>query len=99
MRERTQDLLRARWLLRRAARLAGEDAAAARRVAGPGRGIRSADRRHRDRRQRAATAHAAACDAFVERLGALDERDADDVRTRCERRTKCHLLAATARHA
>src|SRR5688572_33055893 len=84
VRERAQDFVSAWHFFGWAARLADEDAAAARRVPGPGRGIRSANRRHRDRGQRAAAAHAAPCDALVERLGAFDERDADEMRARRE---------------
>ena len=61
---------------------------------GAGRLVRPANRRHRDRGQRAAAAHAAARDALVERLGALDERDADQVRAGRERHAERHVLAA-----
>ena len=66
-------------------RTADEDAPAARRVAGPVDVVRPADRHHRDRRLRAAAARARPQRRLVARLGALDERDADQVRAGLQR--------------
>ena len=88
--------LGARRFVGRAARLADKDSVAARRVAGPRRGVGPANRRHRDRGQRSAAAHAAARDALVERLGALDERDAEEVRAGRERRAERRLARCCA---
>src|SRR5690606_26499764 len=82
----------ARRFLGRGARTADENALAARRLAGPGRRKRAADRRDRNRRQRAAAAPPLAYEAFVERLGALDERDAEDVGACADRYSKGDLL-------
>ncbi len=97
-RELSQDLARARRLLGRVRRTANEDSLAARRVAGPGRRVRSANRRDRDGGQRAAAAHARAQQALVERLRALDESDADEMRPGRDRHLEQRVIAAAPRN-